>query len=154
MDFLIPAFPNQFPYYELLFQGKLSAKTRTWAWKHTGWTLFYTSKSRIVTHVVDAYHMDVKDYKNDIGALVGIGYLLPVRPNTNKEIRRLEREFNNGGPKVIHAGWARYEFKPWYKFIKPIPYTSPKGAVTTFKVHYDVVVEALSGLGVDPFEEL
>jgi hypothetical protein len=144
----ISAFPNQFPYYELLFQNKLSAKTREWAWKHTGWTLFYTSKSRIATPVVKAYRLNVKDFQDTLGSLVGIGWLLPVRPNTQKEIKRLNREFNNGGPNYIFAGDYRYEFKPFYRFAKPIPFSAPRGAVTTFKVPVSVVAEELERLGI------
>jgi len=146
----IPAFPNQFPYYELLFQGRLSAKTRTWKWNHTGWTLFYTSKSRIATPVVRAYRLnaDNDEFRDTLGCLVGIGWLLPVRPNTQKEIRRLNREFNNGGPVYVYAGDYRYEFKPFYRFAKPIPFAAPRGAVTTFKVPVTVVAKELKRVGI------
>lgn len=145
---LLSAFPNQFPYYELLFQGLLSAKTRTWKWNHIGWTLFYTSRSRIVTSVVKAHNLDPKEFKNTMGCLVGIGYLLPVRANTQKEIRQIEREFNGRGPKEVYAGWARYEFKPFYRFDKPIPFMPPRGAVTTFKVPVSLVARELKRLKI------
>ena len=144
----LSAFPNQFPYYELLFQGKLSAKTRTWKWNHTGWTLFYTSKSRVVTSVMKAYDLKVSNFQNTLGSLVGIGWLLPVRANTRAELEQLEREFNNSGPVEIWAGWARYEFKPFYRFEHPIPFSAPRGAVTTFKVPVDVVASELDRLGI------
>jgi len=149
----LSAFPNQFPYYELLFQGKLSAKTRTWKWNHTGWTLFYTSKSRIVDLVVRAHLLDKKDFQNTFGCLVGIGWLLPVRLNTREEIQQLEWEFINGGPGFlgdkILAGPYRYEFRPFYRFAKPIPFSAPRGAVTTFKVPVETVAEELKRLKIN-----
>ena len=66
----IPAFPNWFPYNELLLTGKLSAKTRTWRWSHTGLTLLYTSGST-AREVVEAHGLDPKDMPR--GVLVGIG---------------------------------------------------------------------------------
>jgi len=145
----ISAFPNQFPYYELLFRGNLSAKTRTWKWGHEGWTLFYTSKSRVVTSVVRAYGLSVSDFKDTLGALVGIGWLLPVRLNTFREKVQLNREFNNGGFVEIFAGYYRYEFKPFYRFTEPIPFAAPRGAVTTFKVPVEVVAAELKRLKID-----
>lgn len=147
MEFL-SAFPNQFPYYELLLEGKLSAKTREWKWNHIGWTLFYTSKSRQVTHVMRVHNIKLDDFRNTLGCLVGVGYLLPVRANTQKEIRQIEREFNGRGPKEIFAGWARYEFKPFYRFDKAIPFSPPRGAVTTFKVPVELVRPELRKLNI------
>lgn len=149
MEFL-PAFPNQFPYYELLFRGLLSAKSRTWKWSHTGWTLFYTSKSRVVTPVIRAYgDLNLKDSMDTLGCLVGIGWLLPVRLNTLREVARLEKEFNNGGPVEIVAGEFRYEFKPFYVFGEPIPFSAPRGAVTTFKVPARLVSRELKLLDIN-----
>lgn len=145
---VLPAFPNQFPYYELLFRDRISAKTREWAWKHVGWTLFYTSKSRIARAAAEAHVLKVERYRHTLGCLVGIGYLLPVRENTQKEIRRLEKEFNNGGPVEIFAGAYRYEFRPFYRFSKPIPFTAPRGAVTTFKVPVKTVAKEIERLGI------
>jgi len=146
---VLSAFPNQFPYYELLFRKKLSAKTRTWQWNHVGWTLFYTSKSRKVTSVIKAYsELDLEKCLDTMGCLGGIGWLLPVRRNTWEEIWRLERQFNNSGPVEIQAGPFRYEFKPFYRFQKPIPYSAPKGAVTTFKVPVEVVAKELKRLKI------
>jgi len=146
---MLPAFPNQFPYYELLFRHLVSAKTRTWVWKHTGWTLFYTSKSRVVRPVIEAYgNLNLKAYEDTLGCLVGIGYLLPVRPNTRKEIKQLEREFNNNGPVKIYAGPYRYEFKLFHEFEQPIAFSAPRGAVTTFKVPVGVVKKELTRLGI------
>lgn len=144
----ISAFPNQFPYYELLFRGNLSAKTRTWKWNHTGWTLFYTSKSRVVTSVVRAYGLSVSDFKDTLGTLVGIGYLLPVRANTRAEKAQLEREFNNDRFVEVFAGYYRYEFKPFYRFDYPISFAAPRGAVTTFKVPLALVAEELERLDI------
>src|SRR3989338_8661371 len=97
----IPAFPNSFPYNELLLTGKLSAKTRTWRWSHTGLTLLYTSGST-AREVVEAHCLDPKDMPR--GVLVGIGELLPVRECNSKEIRQIEKEFGDGKPVGIYAG--------------------------------------------------
>lgn len=147
----LSTFNNQFPYYELLLRGLLSAKTReNWMWKHTGWTLFYTSKSRIATPVVKAYSkLHLEENMDTLGCLVGIGWLLPVTLNSGKQMRRLVKEFNNGGPVVIWPGYARYEFKPFFRFSKPIPYAAPRGAVNTFKVPVEAVSKEIKRLGID-----
>lgn len=147
----LSTFNNQFPYYELLLRGILSAKTReNWTWKHTGWTLFYTSKSRIVTSVINSYaELNLRDNLDTCGCLVGIGYLLPVTLNTPRQMTQLTREFNNGKRGPIWPGYNRFEFKPFYRFQKPIVYTAPRGAVNTFKVPVDVVATELKRLGIE-----
>jgi hypothetical protein len=146
----LSTFNNQFPYYELMFRGLLSAKTReNWMWRHTGWTLFYTSKSRIAVPAVQLYsELNLKEKMDTLGCLVGIGWLLPVTQNTEKQMRQLEKEFNNGGPIMIWPGYLRYEFKPFYRFMEPIPHAAPRGAVNTFKVPVSVVAKELERLGI------
>ncbi len=148
---ILSTFNNQFPYYELLLRGILSAKTReNWTWRHEGWTLFYTSKSRIATPVVKAYpNLHLEENMNTLGCLVGIGWLLPVTLNNEKQMKRLTKEFNNGNQGPIWPGYIRYEFKPFFRFHKPIPYAAPRGAVNTFKVPVEVVAAELKRLKIE-----
>jgi hypothetical protein len=142
----IPAFPNSFPYNELLFTGKLSAKTRMWRWSHTGLTLLYTSTST-ATDVARAYGLDPKSATR--GVLVGVGELLPVRELTDAEAERIEKEFANGDPDVfVGAGTYRYEFKNLKRFNKPVPFKPPRGAVKLFNVPVSVVAKAMKEIGI------
>lgn len=140
----IPALPNRFPYNELLLLGKLSAKTRNWRWGHTGLTLLYTSTSTD-PWVARAYGLDPRAFPRMV--LVGMGYLLPVRPNTPAEIKQIEREFANGGGyrhPTIGAGIYRYEFRDLMRFAEPIPFRPPQGAITTFRVPASLVATAVA----------
>ena len=142
----LPAFLNQFPWNELLFRGEVSAKTRSWTWGHIGWTLLYTSKSRVVRPVMDAYGLEVDD---TLGCLVGVGWLKSVRRNTTKERAQLESQYSNGGGYIgIIAGLYRFEFAPLHRFTKPIPFVAPRGAARIFTVPYPVVAKELELLGI------
>lgn len=142
----IPAFPNSFPYNELLLLGKLSAKTRTWRWNHTGLTLLYTSQST-AHDVAEAHGLNSKDTAR--GVLVGVGELVPVRELTYAEAGQIEREFDNDtGTVSIYAGPWRYEFKNLKRFKKPVPFKPPQGAVRLFNVPVSVVAKALKEIGV------
>ena|SRR3989344_1680481 len=142
----IPAFPNSFPYNELLLQGKLSAKTRTWRWRHTGLTLLYTSTST-ARDVAEAHGLNPKDTPR--GVLVGVGELVTVRELTDAEADQIEREFdNNTGTVSIGAGAWRYEFKNLKRFKKPVPFKPPQGAVRLFNVPVSVVAKALKEIGI------
>jgi len=142
----IPAFPNSFPYNELLLQGKLSAKTRTWRWGHTGLTLLYTSTST-ARDVARAHGLDPKGALR--GVLVGVGELVPVRELTDKEAEQIEREFDNStGTVGVGAGGWRYEFRNLKRFKKPVPFKPPQGAVRLFNVPVSVVAGALKQVGI------
>ncbi|MBI2121666.1 MAG: hypothetical protein HYT98_00950 [Candidatus Sungbacteria bacterium] len=142
----IPAFPNSFPYNELLLRGKLSAKTRTWRWSHTGLTLLYTSTST-ARDVAKAHGLDSKNTLR--GVLVGVGELVPVRELTDAEAEQIEREFDNDtGTVSIGAGSWRYEFKNLKRFKKPVPFKPPQGAVRLFNVPVFIVAKALKEIGV------
>ncbi len=143
---VIPAFPNSFPYNELLLTGKLSAKTRTWRWSHIGLTLLYTSTS--TAHDVAAAHgLNPKTALR--GMLVGVGELVAVREITDSEAYQIEREFDNDtGTVDVCAGTYRYEFKNLKRFKTPIPFKPPKGAVRLFNVPVSVVAKALKEIGV------
>lgn len=146
----IPAFPNWFPYNELLLSGKLSAKTRDWRWKHVGLTLLYTS-TNTDDAVVDAYGLQAQVKTSPRMVLVGVGELLPVRPLTRRERRQIYREFRNNkrvswGP---GTGCYRYEFKSLKRFREPIPFKPPHGAVRTFRVPVSTVKQALKEVGIE-----
>lgn len=145
----IPAFPNSFPYNELLLRGKLSAKTRTWRWSHTGLTLLYTSTST-ADGVVSAHGLKEEAKKAPRMVLVAVGELQPVRELTDKESRQIYKEFRNGkrttwGP---GTGVYRYEFKNLKRFKRPVSFKPPQGAVRLFNVPVSFVAKALKEIGV------
>jgi len=142
----IPAFPNSFPYNELLLRGKLSAKTRSWRWGHMGLTLLYTSTST-ARDVARAHGLNPKDAPR--GILVGVGNLLPVRKTTRAEARQIEREFANGKKNIgVYAGYWRYEFKNLKRFKRPVPFKPPRGAIRMFNVPVSVVARALKEIDI------
>jgi len=132
--------PNRYPYNELLFSGKLSAKTRSWAWKHTGLTLLYTS-TKSDDDVADIYDLP-EEFES--GVIVGCGILLPVRENSTEELAQLEEEFHSPDT-WIYPQWQRYEFKDLKKFKNPVKFKPPKGAVSVFNIPHDLVREELEG---------
>lgn len=147
----IPVFPNVYPYNELLFSGRLSAKTRTWRWHHTGLTLLYTSR-RTEDSVVCAHGLEKNAKEAPRMVLVGVGELQPVRELTGKESKQIYKEFRNGkktswGP---GAEGYRYEFKNLKRFKRPVPFKPPRGAVRTFNVPIKIVARALKDIGIDP----
>lgn len=148
---VIPAFPNSFPYNELLLSNKLSAKTRTWRWKHRGLTLLYTSTSTD-RPVADIHELNPKEAKRMV--LVGVGELQPVRVLTQKERRQIQREFRNNrrntGIYLNPENIFRYEFKNLKRFKTPIEFRPPKGQIMTFKVPVRVVAKALKEVGINP----
>lgn len=132
----IKCIPNRYPYNELLLNGKLSAKTRTWRWSHSGLVLLYTSK-RSDKSVVDFYGLPVN---HQDGVIVGYGYLKPVRLNTKKEYKQLYKQFGSGD---IYPALCRYEFENLIRFKKPILFKPPWGAVSVFNVPFDLVKHEL-----------
>lgn len=139
----IPVLPNRYPYNELLFSGKLSAKTRTWKWNHTGLTLLYTSK-RKDNEIVNLHNLPEN---HESGLIVGYGYLKPVRFNSDEELEQINYEFGNGSlPKTIYAAWYRYEFENLVKFSDPIPFKPPKGAVSVFRIPIEMVIDYIPEL--------
>jgi hypothetical protein len=148
----IPALPNHYPYNELLLSGKLSAKTRSWRWHHSGVTLLYTS-TRTADGVCEAHGLLEASKTAPRGVLVGVGFLKPVRPNTERERQRIMREFFNGKRRT-YGGWAgayRYEFTRLRRFRRPIPFKPPRGVVQVFRVEYShELARALLRVGVKP----
>ena len=131
------AMPNRYPYNELLLSGKLSAKTRTWKWNHTGLTLLYTSE-KSDDDVLWAHDLSKK---HESGVLVGYGMLEPVRLNSEEECGLLEDEFYNADnlryydfDRLISAGPWRYQFTDLQRFKKPISFKPKPGSVRVFRV--------------------
>lgn len=150
----LPAMPNIFPFNELLLgKGKmrLSAKTREWKWNYAGPVLLYTSKCRIAREVANAHKLNPADFT--LGAIAGIGWLLPVRLNSIPEMTKIELEFGNGKP-MPHSNWRaghwRYEFGDLKGFGHPVSFKPPRGAVRTFRVPVSAVADALKKIGLDP----
>jgi hypothetical protein len=142
----IPAFPSWFPYNELLFTGRLSAKTRNWRWTHTGPTLLYTSMGT-ARDVARVHNLDPKSAPR--GVLVGVGDLVQVRGCTGKEAEQIEREFcNNTGTVYVYAGPYLYKFNSLKRFKHPVSFKPPQGAVRLFHVPLSIVREALDEIGV------
>ena len=145
----IPAFPNVFPYNELLLTRALSAKTRTWRWNHTGLTLLYTSTGTD-KDVAKAHFLDPKDAPR--GVLVGVGELIPVRGLTKQEHRKIIDEFyaQQFDARLIEPrnDLFRYKFQNLKRFKKPIPFKPPKGAMRTFKVPVSLVRKSLREIGI------
>lgn len=158
----IPAFSNAFPYNELLLDGKLIAKTRSWDWKHRGLTLLYTSTS---THseVVRAHEMDPKLYPRK--ALVGVGNLVDVRPLTKREKRKLFSQFNNVPNRRavsnrtlrkrgfwmssdVHPLPIGFFFTDLKRFVEPVPFDWPVGPIRPIGVPISHVAAALKAVGV------
>lgn len=157
-DITIPAFPNRYPYNELLLDGDLDAKTRTWHWKHRGLTLLYTS-SRSDHEVAFAHGLDPRDFAK--GVIVGCGDLVEVRDLTDRERARLFMQFNNIKSKSVARRLMRtggnciwplpvgFFFDDLQRFEKPVPFSPPRGAVRTFRVSIGLVEEQLRKLGHD-----
>lgn len=142
----IPAMPNSYPYNELLLSGKLSVKTRSWRWNHTGLTLLYTSTST-ARDVARAHGLDPKGAVR--GIIVGVGHLVAVREITSRERKQIEKEFCNGKPDVdVGAAAFRYEFLNLLRFKDPIPFRPPQGAVRLFHVPVPIVDKALKEIGI------
>lgn len=173
----IPAFPNTFPYNELLLDGKLDingfgVKSRSWAWKHRGLVLLYTS-GRVDWTVAEAYGLDPKEYPR--GMIVGAAELVDVRRLTKDEIKALVCRFNNtewekirrcvclypncdgdyfcgvhyASPRPVvvpyHLGFF---FKNLVRFEQSVPFAWPMGAVRNTNVPVAVVAAALKRVGI------
>lgn len=158
----IPAFPNAFPYNELLLDGKLIAKTRSWVWAHRGLTLLYTS-TRVHGSVARAHEMDSKAYPKK--AIVGVGNLVDVRPLTKREMRKLYSQFNNvpNLRKVSDRALRRtgifvhdyvsplpigFFFTDLKRFDEPVSFDWPTGPVKPIGVPVSKVAAALKAVGI------
>lgn len=144
----IPLFPNWFPYNDLLLDGKLIAKSRSWTWKHRGLTLLYTS-SRVARSVAAAHGMDPKKYPRK--AIVGVGDLIEVRPLNAREWRTLSRQFNNSWApdrQFVEPLPIGYFFENLRRFETPVPYSWPQGPVLPITIPAALVAGELHRLGI------
>ena len=177
----IPAFPNAFPYNELLLDGKLICKTRNWVWNHRGLTLLYTS-TRAEGPVASAHGFDIKGRAKKI--LVGVGNLVDVRALKKPELLKLLGQFNNLSPAQVRKRfdvvrlarkpdcfaiddktWDGGDFRPFVapldigfffedlkRFKEPVPFNWPTGPVKPIGVDVGVVAEALRAIGILPVD--
>ena len=183
----LPVLPNCFCYNEMLLNNQLGinghdkdgegVKTRSWAPKHRGPMLLYTSTSVHRTPCL-AWGYDPKKFESMV--IVGIGNLVDVRELTDSEdfdmliafnnlerfrissreqqTRNYARMFdlkaadkwgaeNKCGP--IRAFPNGLFFKNLKRFRKPIPFKPPKGAVSMFRAPLSLVSKALKKVGYD-----
>lgn len=170
----IPAFPNAFPYNELLLDGKLIAKTRNWVWRHRGLTLLYTS-TKVERLCADAYGLDPKTYPKKV--LVGVGELVDSRVLDKNETLTLLGQFNNLEPGQVrkrfrvgrlsrdfpeYSCWQADGFDGRYiepfpigfffrnltRFKTPVPFDWPPGPVKPIGVPVSKVAAALKAAGI------
>lgn len=127
-------FPNNFPYNELLLDGKLLAKTRNWDTDYRGDVLLYTSK-RNATSVWQSYNMPPKNFAHS--AIIGRGKLVDCRPLNHEERWKILKQFNplatndelEYGWDIIHPMHYGFFFEDLVRFPKPVPFAWPAGAV-------------------------
>lgn len=149
----IPAFPNAFPYNELLLDGKLIAKTRNWEWKHRGLTLLYTS-TKVHVEVVRAHRIDARAFPRKV--IVGVGNLVDVRPLTRREWDKLYKQFNNvkrgrsGGDGFgdVYPMRIGFFFEDLKRFEEPLRFDWPSGPVKPIGIPVARVAVALKAVGI------
>lgn len=120
----------------------LDAKTRTRNRKYRGPMVLHTS-TRAAKAVAELHGYDLNEHPK--GALVGVGVLSDVHKLSDREWAELFCQFNNvgweKGRKMAESGkWTcapypiGYFFKNLVRFSRPIPFTPPRGAVSSFNV--------------------
>ncbi len=95
---MIPVFPNWFPYNNMVFDGHLKVgkyagvKTRSWQWDYRGPVLFYNSlrTEKRATQVYE-YENDRREHK----VIIGIADIVESRPLTIDEAKQMLANFNN-----------------------------------------------------------
>jgi len=152
------AFPNIFPYNEMLFDGKLRlanfrVKTRGYDPGFRGPVLLYTS-GRIERCVAQAHGYNPKEYIRP--AIVGVGDLKKVRELSEEEFESMFFQFNNATSEdevysqdgcVEPLSYGLF-FQRLRKFKEPIAFTAAPGPVKRIKVPLDIVGEALEDNGI------
>lgn len=169
----IPAFPNWFPFNEMLLDGILKlrgygVKSRKLPWSHRGLTLLYSS-GRVATTSAKAHGYDPKTSPR--GVILGVGELVDVRELTDAEIRKMTGQFNNmsvrtarrlvlaadargawpvdgeGNPMVLPFPLG-YFFRKLKRFETPVPFAWPSGAVRCTNIPVSKVAAALKAVGI------
>jgi len=153
------ALPNQFPYNEMLFDGKLRlgnyiVKTRSYDPGFRGPTLLYTS-GKIAAATAEAHGYNPKEYVRP--AIVGVGDLKFVRELNEGELESLLLQFNNATS--LNEVYDRDEwieplpyglfFQRLKKFDNPIEFVAEPGPVRAVKVPVDKVADALGKNGIE-----
>ena len=173
----IPAFPNWFPFNEMLLDGILKlgdygVKSRKLPWSHRGLTLLYSS-GRVANTSAQAHSYNPKTSPR--GVILGVGELVDVRKLTDAEFRKMTGQFNNmsvrTAARFVRAATARgvwpvdsegnpmvlpfplgYFFRNLKRFKTPVPFAWPSGAVRTTKIPVSHVADALKAVGVREVE--
>ncbi len=136
----LPVFPNWYPFNDMLLDGRLmvgerGVKTRSYDWKYRGPVLLYNS-GRTVNHCVRAYDYPKGHDRHRI--IVGVAHLEEVRELTWRELRTMERNFNNLTSRQVRLYPWRAEIYPlpvgyfftrMKRFTKPVPFGWPAGPV-------------------------
>lgn len=148
----LSALPNQFPYNEMLFDGKLRlgnyrVKTRSYDPGFRGPVLLYTS-GRTAHHIARAHDYNPRDYVRP--AIVGVGDLKDVRRLNDKEFESLLLQFNN--TTLVDSVAQAYDgplpyglfFQRLKKFPEPIEFTAESGPVRMVRVPLDKIVDELA----------
>ncbi len=159
---IIPAFPNWFPFNEMLLDGilklgKYGVKSRPLPWSHRGLTLLYSS-SRVARASAEAHGYDPKTSPR--GVILGVGQLVDVRVLTPEEWEQMRLQFNNTTPDGMQEILATpgrqyvepfdlgYFFEGLKRFETPVPFNWPQGAVRCTNVPVATVAKALKGIGI------
>lgn len=141
-DLVISGINNQGPFNEMLFQGLLSAKSRqSLFWSHTGPTLLRTTLTVEADNRKLAERVGIDLDEIPLGAIVGIGNLLPVRRMNAAERAALTKEM-----RPFRAGNDRYEFTDLIRFPGPVFWNPPQGVINWLRVPFGVVQEQLEAV--------
>lgn len=126
----LPVFPNWYPYNDMLLDGRLdigerSVKTRSYNWDYRGPVLLYNS-GRVAWHCVNAYGLPRDPASRQHHFIIGAAYLTEVRELTSRELRQMQRNFNNLSPRERRD-------QPWRVMVNPLPYGYFFESPTRFK---------------------
>ena len=136
----LPVFPNWYPYNDMLLDGHLrvgdyGVKTRSYDWDYRGPVLLYNS-GRTAWHCVNVY--DYPRGGEHHGIIVGVADLVLVRELTERELLKMECNFNNLTLRQVKADstlsrvWPYpfgYFFVNTKRFRKHVPFNWPPGPV-------------------------
>jgi len=152
------AFPNVFPYNEMLLDGKLKlgdygVKTRSYDPRFRGPVLLYTS-GRIEKSIAQAHGYNPKEYVRP--AIVGVGDLKIVRELNERELKSMLLQFNNADSvrevnnRDTHVEPLEYGlfFQRLRRFKEPIAFTAVPGPVMKIKVPVNFITQALADNGM------
>ncbi len=136
----LPVFPNWYPYNDMLLDGHLQVgahgvKTRSYDWKYRGPVLLYNS-GRTAHYCVHAYGYPKKAEHR--GCVIGVANLEDVRLLTDREWRKMERNFKNLTARQWRDQPEKVEVYPYSfgyffsdirRFENPVSFKWPAGPV-------------------------